>query len=581
VVESGQVLRRWLPLLMVIAVQVLLVAVVPSRGASNDALNAAAGTAAGTPGSVGADGTGTTAGTAGTGGTGGTGGVPGSAGGSTGGSTSGSSGGSTGAGGTTGGSSASGSVPGTTSTGGAGDLSKCAKGGKLQQDVTNSSPPCTPRFTGNNGGATYQGVTGSTIKVIRYKPKSNAQVDAILNTQGLAFSAADEQASQDTYAKFFEKHYEFYGRKVQWITEQGTCEISPPDLPCFRTEVKRLNTKHRPFGVFWTNSTTQAEFFDEWSRLGVINLGGWHFNAAFNKRLRPFHWDVFMDGTRTSRNVADYWCKKMQGKNATLAGDPALRAKKRKLGILTQDYPVTRKNALDLYAFVTGGVCGSKVDAAEPVYTPSNIAQGSQTASVVVQKLKAEGVTTLVIISDPINPTFTTTAATRQQWYPEHLLAGSGLIDYDLLGRLYDQSQWRNAFGPGHLAEPIAPDKTDSFKAAADVGVRDNGAGALIFSYMSFMASMIQRSGPQLNPPNVEQGIHSLPPGGGWERTKDPQSYLISYGPDDYTAIDDSRHTYWDPGARSKIDGKAGAYVAFEGARRFEIGKWPRGEPRQ
>jgi hypothetical protein len=587
---SGQALRRWAPLIAVAAVQVLLVAVVPSRGDVAGGADALLG--GGAPLSVGGgSGTGAVdpvtgqplpAGSAGgvdpvtgqpipagTSGSGSTAGASGTAGGS----------GVPGAPGTTGG-----TVPGQPNVpvqSGPADLSKCAKGGKLQQDVTSASPPCTPRFTGDNGGATYQGVSKDKIKIIRYRPKSNEQVDAILRTQGLAFSTAEEKEAMDTYAKFFEKRYEFYDRKVEWIFEQGTCNISPPDLPCFRNEAKRLNAKHKPFGIFWTNSTTQAEFFDEWSRLGVVNAGGWHFNSQFNNALRPFHWDVFMDGTRTATNIADYWCKKMQGKNATLAGDPALRTKKRKLGILTQAFPVTQKNALDLYAMVTGGKCGTKADAAEPVYTPSDIAQGQQTANVAVQKLKAEGVTTLVIISDPINPTFTTTAATRQQWFPEHLLAGSGVIDFDPLGRLYDQSQWRNAFGPGHLADPAPPERTDSFKAAADVGVRDNGAGALIFAYMNLFSTMIQRSGPDLKPLNVERGMHTLPPQGGWEATKNPLAILLKYGPGDYTAIEDSRHTFWDPNATSKIDGKPGAYVALEGGRRFEIGKWPAGEPRR
>jgi hypothetical protein len=580
--SSGQVLRRWLPLLLVVAVQVLLVAVVPSRG--NVPGGADTLTGGGAP--LGLDGTvsdaplepGEVAVDPDTGEPlpeGAAGGDPGSGPGADPGADP----------GTPGDDSApevpgAPGDPGTPGQPGEQDLSKCAKDGKRQQDVTSSSPPCTPRFTGDNGGATYQGVTAKTVKVLRYRPKSNPQVDAILNTQGLAFSPAEEEQAMNTYAKFFEKRYEFYNRKVEWVWEQGTCEISPPDLPCFRNEAKRLNAKHKPFAVFWANSTTQAEFFDEWSRLGVVNAGGWHFNADFNNRLRPFHWDVFMDGTRTASNIADYWCKKMQGKNATLAGDPALRAQKRKLGILTQAFPVTQKNAQDLYRMVTGGKCGTKADAAEPVYTPSDIAQGQQTANVAVQKLKAEGVTTLVIISDPINPTYTTTAATRQQWYPEHLLAGSGVIDYDPLGRLYDQSQWRNAFGPGHLADPAPPERTDAYRAAADVGVRDNGAGNLIFAYMNLISTMIQRSGPELKPLNVERGMHTMPPSGGWAATKNPLSILLKYGPGDYTAIEDSRHTYWDPGARSKIDGKAGAYVAFEGGRRFEIGKWPAGEPR-
>ena len=96
----------------------------------------------------------------------------------------------------------------------------------------------------------------------------------------------------------------------------------------------------------------------------------------------------------------------------------------------------------------------------------------------------------------------------------------------------------------------------------------------------SLIAAQVQMSGPQLTPANVERVFLSLPSSGGWEATKNPLAILIKYGPGDYTAIEDSRHTYWDPNATSKIDGKPGAYVALEGGRRFEIGKWPAGEPR-
>jgi hypothetical protein len=569
-VVASSLARRYAPFLILAAVQVLLVALVPSTGGRDDRgtdLATVGGTATGidTDGDgvadqvINADGTtspvaeGTGAGAATS-----TGGTAGTVAGRTG-------------GGGTGGTAAA-----------AGDKSKCAKDGVRQQDVTLSSPPCVPKFTGDNGGDTYQGVTGEKVTVLRYRPKENAQVNALLRSQGLASTPEEEKAAQDAFAKFFEKRYEFYNRKIDWQWVQGNCEISPPDLPCFRNEVKRLNDQYHPFAVFYTNSTTQAEFFEEWANVGVINIGGWHFNAEFNQRLRPLHYDVFMDGSRTVRNIADYWCKKMQGKPASLAGDPALRVKTRKLGILTQDFPVTRKNATDLYKLVSGEMCGTPADVAEPLYTPSDIAKAQTTADTVAQKFEAEGVTTLVILADPINPTYTTAGCTRQQWYPEHLLAGSGLIDYDLLGRLYEPAQWQNAFGPGHLADPIPFPQSDAARAAADVGVTGIYSGAnLLFAYMSLVAAQVQMAGPRLNPTNVEKGLLSLPASGGWERTKNPASVMVKYGPNDYTAIEDSRHTYWSSTAISKIDNKAGAYIALNGGQRWEIGNWPRGEPRQ
>lgn len=464
----------------------------------------------------------------------------------------------------------------------AGDRSKCAKDGKRQQDVTNSSPACVPSTGGRNPGATHQGVTGEEIVVLRYRAKANAQVDAILRTQGLASSPEEENHAQEAFARFFDKHYELHGRKIKWVAVQGTCEITPPDIPCFRDEVRRLNAEHRPFAVFWQQATTQGEFFEQWSRLGVVNVGGWHFNGAFNRSLRPYHYDVFMDGTRTARNVAEYWCKKMAGKPAALAGDPAMRVTRRKVGIITQDFPVTRANAIEFVRLVTGGMCGEARDAAKPIYTPSNIAIAQQTANTAIQKLKAEGVTTLVIMSDPIGPRFFTTAATSQRWFPEHLLAGSGLIDYDPLGRLYAPEQWANAFGPGHLGDPIPFAQSDAAKAARDVGVNEvYSASNLLYSYMHLVVAGIQFAGPELTPAQFERGLLTAPPYGQWETTRNPAVPMVRYGADDYTAIENSRHTYWDPNAISKIDGKPGAYIAIEGGRRWQLGGWSAGEPKR
>jgi hypothetical protein len=250
--------------------------------------------------------------------------------------------------------------------------------------------------------------------------------------------------------------------------------------------------------------------------------------------------------------------------------------------VITQDFPVTRKNATDFVAMVRGGMCGSSADAADPVYTPSDISRAQQTAITAMQRLEDDGVTTVVFMSDPIGPRFFTNAATSQGYYPEHLLAGSGLIDYDVLGRLYETSQWVNAFGPGHLAEPIPFSQSDAAKAAADVGVTGLYSGAnLLYAYMSLVATQVQMAGPNLTPATVERGVLNLPASGGWERTRNPASVLVKFGPGDYTAIEDSRHTWWDPGATSKIDGGTGAYRAVEGGRRWEMGKWAGGEPKQ
>jgi hypothetical protein len=76
----------------------------------------------------------------------------------------------------------------------AGDTTHCA--GPYQFDVLLShGPPCQPAFGGDNGGATYDGVTSTEIKVIIFQAKPNEQVNAILKLKGLATSVEEEDAA--------------------------------------------------------------------------------------------------------------------------------------------------------------------------------------------------------------------------------------------------------------------------------------------------------------------------------------------------------------------------------------------------
>ena len=80
-----------------------------------------------------------------------------------------------------------------------------------------------------------------------------------------------------------------------------------------------------PFMVAWATPLYSA-VFDEFARAGIVSVGGWHFDASIFNTRRPYRYDVLMDGSRSAQVIADYYCKKMAGKNATLAGDPTMRA---------------------------------------------------------------------------------------------------------------------------------------------------------------------------------------------------------------------------------------------------------------
>ena len=85
-------------------------------------------------------------------------------------------------------------------------------------------------------------------------------------------------------------------------------------------------------------------------------------------------------------------------------------------------------------------------------------------------------------------------------------------------------------------------------------------------------------AGPNLNPINVEKAVLSLPPVGGWEASGHrPDITLANFGRGDYTALGDAKEAYWSASARSRVDGKQGAYVPVNGGRRYKLGEWPAG----
>lgn len=554
--------QRYAPFLAVLLVQALLIVVLPSRGQPRDALaglTTDASSGLGTVESAGGTGpaTGPTSTTS-----------PADADTAT-----------PGAGGTDGGTQPGGTTPtsGPTSPNGGGpggDTSHCTPDGR-QQGVTSFSIACVPKFTGDNGGATYAGVEGDVIRAVLVRNTFGPVVDGALSAGGLAASPEEEESTMKDFAKFFNKHYESYGRTVEWQYYLAECDMST-SVECARTQARKIKERFDPF-IVATSLTVFPAYHDELSKLGIVNVGGWHQPASFHDRLRPFHYDWMPDGSRIAVSIGDYWCKKMAGAKAAHAGDVRLRNQQRKLGVVGADSEESQIVVGETIAYIQDNCPTTKI---ENYKYSGGFDKAGEEFSAMVADMVQKGVTTVVCMCDPIRPIFLTQAATTAVYFPEHLLSGMGAADHDYFGRLYDQSQWANAFGPGIQPANVDQNQQDDAKAYADVGASYRCFACLAnFLWMHLVHIQIQVAGPNLNPLTIEKGTLGLPPIGGFERTGNPLVVLIRFGPGEYTAIADSMETYWDPRARSKIDGRAGAYVCVQpDCRRYEIGQRPTGK---
>src|SRR3954447_12475155 len=550
-------LRRYAPFALLVATQMVLVLVAPSHGSSGGTqlggqFQGGPAASSGVPGSGvnGAVGTGAP----------GTTGVPGATGTTT---------------GATG--------PGATgAAGGGGGTSTLASGSTTGQKfcITGLADhlPCVPKWAGgDNGGATWPGVTGNKVTIVMYRPKDNAAVNAILQKSGSYTDPNVEQQMLGVVNDWINKHFQLYNRKLDIKYARGTCDIAPPDDTCFRNDANTLVSTYHPFAVFWDSDTNEPAFFDQLSRKGVVNWGGWAFTDQFAQSLRPYHYDLFM-GADTQADITGRWiCQRLANKNAKFAGDANLKALPRKFAVTYPNTATTTPSAKRLENIIKGCDKNGVVDSP---YS-SDTSTAAQQATTNTAQLKSAGVTSVVWFSDVIAPAYGTAAQSAQNWHPEEVIAGEGLLDYDALAQNYDQTEWAHAFGPSDLANSTGISQTDAgriWKAEGQSGNANQNSN-LMTSYLLSVAGGIMAAGPKLTPLTYEYGVLTQPGYNSWSQWHDPSLIYVKYGKGDSTGVSDIREVYYNPNKTSPTNGSPGSYVSLNGGRRYQVNDIPSGDP--
>ena len=562
--------RRYAPLAALAAVQLLIILLVPSKAHTATALETtgsgsptqqAGGTDAITPGGD-VGGTDLGPGTATTTGSGSS-GTPGATG--TGGSSGTGTGASTGSR-TTGGGGGTGTA--TTAPAG-GDTSHCVGGRQFDPKIDPSAPACTPKFTGNNGGATYKGVTADKIKVVVYYGKGSDAVNTILKAQNAYVSFDEEKDWLTTVQTFMNAHYETYGRKFDIELFQGTCETIPPDYGCLRNEVRQIISSKNPYYITW-NTSVASPFFAEAAADKVPVAGGWHFSQKFQNTWKPFYYDVQIDGTTIAQLAADYACKELNGFKAKYAGDATLQASVRKFGLISPD-DTENKAAGDLFKSLFASQCNGVV-AAEYYYAQDISTAGQQTAAYIAKMRQASVTTEICLTCDLVAPQIGQAAEDGQQYYPERFLTGSGYMDADAAGQSYQAKTWKNGFGFSQLGlqeDPSSNVAARTWQASGRTGAPFKSA-AQSLEYLTMIAQLVQATGPNLTPTNMYNAAQKMAPIKGDFAT-------LSFAGGRTTWHSDVSRVYWDPNKASTYNGKPGTSVNMDG-RRYVPGQFPAGE---
>jgi hypothetical protein len=402
------------------------------------------------------------------------------------------------------------------------------------------APPCVPAFTGKNGGATWSGVSSTTIRVVYYIAPPGDLASALT---GATDPPAEQTATAEAYVAMLNKVFELYGRHVQ-LTAFHATGIST-DAVAARADAITVGQQMHAFASLGGPGQTSA-YEDQLAREHVICLGcGLSVPYSSFAANAPYLWDLLPAPDTLLREAFDFVVGQLIGKDAVYAGNPAFHHEVRRIGLVHYDQNPPVFSSLNTELNKEFAHSGLKF-VISPSYLLDLSTLPSQAAAIIAH-LKEAGVTTVVFAGDPIMPIYLTKAATAQDYFPEWVITGTVFTDTSTLGRYYDPKQWAHAFGISSLAVPTPITLSLAYRFYAwwygTLPAARKTAG-VILPGLQLLYLGIDMAGPKLTPATFQGALFRYPPSGGT-----PISSLIAFGyggapplpayavPDDYTVI--------------------------------------------
>lgn len=446
------------------------------------------------------------------------------------------------------------------------------------------SPNCVGLFAkgGDNGGATYPGVTKDTIKVALYEAEPNAAVNAIVTAGGFSDATEDDEddVNRDKVIEAFEAHYETYGRHVIW--EKVVASGPQDDDAAAKADAIKVATEVKAFASFGAPTGTNV-YNEELAARGVLCFECAISQPAENYAKWGSSWGILMASTQGYVHRGDY-AGRLAGKKAKWAGDPLYQQKDRTFGLVFYNTPdnayLAGANFFEKYIKDKYGIrLTARIEVTGAHIDP---AAAQEESRVVAAKLKDLGVTTVLPATDPLYPIFLTQESTRQAYNPEWMITGAVLQDTGFFGRLYDQTQWQHAFGVSYLTARIDGSVTDN-----ELNLTEWHFGEALTStpnslQLGLLYIGVHLAGPKLNIDTFRQGMFSFRPVAG-HITHIAGSFGTGLWPwPDYVIADDAAEIWWDydePGQTETGTDGTGMYRYMNMGKRYLPGTWPKAEP--
>jgi hypothetical protein len=441
------------------------------------------------------------------------------------------------------------------------------------------SPLCLT-FSGDNGGATSHGVTGSSITVTYRIPADNTasvqqaiqQIAGKYNASRFSDTPESITRTLNDLVTYFNTKFQFYGRKIALKQYDGQGQIGQ-ELTDGGQAAAQSDAIHvaQGMGAFADVSALTQPYSEALAAQKVMNFGAPYMSQEWFQQHAPYSWSFFPSCTDLGDESAAISVKETIQQNVTWAGQGVQNGKPRKVAFVYPDNPIyvqCAKRVIDALA-----AAGHPV--ADNITYTLDLSQLSQEAGSIEQKIVNDGITTVGCGCDPITLVYLTGDLENAHYEPEIFNIGAAFTDIDLVAQLFNQKVWAHAAGITNNGD--VPPYGGSLGYAAAKSVDPNNPPAhivdIIYEQLYMLALGIHQAGPNLTPATFQQGMFNYQGGNGeygpWTFNANGKTY--------WTPQHQYRFEWWNPNIISTFDQEQGAWVV--GKTFYSAATTPSGPP--
>jgi hypothetical protein len=448
------------------------------------------------------------------------------------------------------------------------------------------SPPCVSTFKGDNGGATYQGVTADEVRVLFYIESGlcdgrtggcRTAPERTYKDLGVPATGPEDYHSETlrAFQDYFNERFQTYGRFVRffiYFPDQSSNGATQDRLADASDNYKVVT----PFAVLTSLAYhgNNDPYLEAMAKRGVLNFGSFEArSASFFQRYPRLIWGYFPSVEQQAAQYASFLCTNVTPYNTSFSGNAEQNGTPRRYGILTTSdpaYPQYEALTAEVKRILKG--CNANIVAEERIQNTGNRHVTNDDAAQIAAAFQERNVTTLLWMAGwetTVSKAFGTSG-----FRPEILLAGDRQLEGNNAGSVQyeDQTVWANAWvitnttRVGNFQESYCMQAYREYNTTTSPTAVEFAGCRPFYNDMRQLFTGIQVAGPRLGPATIDRGFHAIPA----VESTNPSVPACYYDQNDYTCIKDAMPEWWDV--------QASCWRMARGGRRYITGRWPSGD---